>query len=565
MKNLMYYPRLLVNKFYLRHSLLIVIIVLAIVPLLFSDLLLISIAQRNLMENQKETHRAVSGLIAAQARQFMKVVDSKVESVKTTILFNAIDRELGEIIPLLERRKTLVSFLENAPEIDYVLIQNDSGARTFGLNIGYDAQQVLDRALEPLITTCIHENREIRSAPTNLRNIFKIYLFFLYPVETEGERGVIAVAVNMELLFNSIEVDLPQGYDYYMVGDDGTILGANQRAMVGFPFYSDMDSIISQRTSIVPHNREDVIVSGTRIPEFHTSVVTFIPLTLAYAHVREMKFKTIGFGVLTILLALFIGIVMSTAIHEPLSVLTRATEQIAKRNFSIRVELEGNNELNLLAKRTNFMLSEIERYVRQLEHLIRYNKEMFISTISALAAAIDAKDEYTRGHSERVTNYALEIGRAYGLNGVEMERLRIAGLLHDIGKIGVDDKVLRKPGILTEEEFNHMKLHPAIGGRILDPIKELKEIVKGVKYHHEKWDGSGYPEGLKAEDIPTIARIIAVADTFDAMTTNRPYQNAMKPDYVKEKIRGFAGTRYDPEVIQAFVRAYEEGTIRPAV
>ena len=143
MKHLMGYLSRFVNRFHLRHSLMIVTIVLAVVPLLFSDLLLISIAQRNLLENQKETHRAVSGLIAAQARQFMKVVDSKVESVKTTILFNSIDRELSDIIPLLERRKTLVSFLENAPEIDYILIQNDSGARTFGLNIGYDAQQVL--------------------------------------------------------------------------------------------------------------------------------------------------------------------------------------------------------------------------------------------------------------------------------------------------------------------------------------------------------------------------------------------------------------------------------------
>jgi len=566
MKHLMGYLSRFVNRFYLRHSLMIVTIVLAVVPLLFSDLLLISIAQRNLLENQKETHRAVSGLIAAQARQFMKVVDSKVESVKTTILFNSIDRELSDIIPLLERRKTLVSFLENAPEIDYILIQNDSGARTFGLNIGYDAQQVLDRALAPMITTCLHENREIRSAPTSLRDIFRIYLFFLYPVESEGERGVIAVAVNMELLFNSIHVELPKGYDYYMVGDDGTILGANQKALVGFPFYKDMDAIIGQRVSIIDSpNREEVIVSGSRIPEFQTSVVTFIPMSLAYAHVREMKFKTIGFGLLTILIALFAGVVMSTAIHEPLSVLTQATEQIAKRNFSIRVEMEGNNELNLLAKRTNFMLSEIERYVRQLERLIRYNKEMFISTISALAAAIDAKDEYTRGHSERVTNYAMRIGESYGLNGVEMERLRIAGLLHDIGKIGVDDKVLRKPGILTEAEFEHMKQHPGIGGRILSPIKELKEIVKGVQYHHEKWDGSGYPDGLKGEDIPVIARIIAVADTFDAMTTNRPYQNAMKPDYVKEKIKGFAGTRYDPEVIAAFTRAYEEGHIQVMV
>jgi HD-GYP domain-containing protein (c-di-GMP phosphodiesterase class II) len=146
---------------------------------------------------------------------------------------------------------------------------------------------------------------------------------------------------------------------------------------------------------------------------------------------------------------------------------------------------------------------------------------------------------------------------------VEMERLRLTGLLHDIGKIGIDDKVLRKPGILTEAEFDHMKLHPGIGYKILEPIKELKEVVNGVKYHHEKWDGSGYPEGLKGEEIPMIARIISVADTYDAMTTNRPYQNAMKPDYVKEKIRGFAGIRYDRKIVNAFLKAYEAGRMDP--
>ncbi len=552
-----------VNRFYIRHSLMFVTIFLAIVPLIFSDYILIGITQRNLLKNQKQTHKTISALIAAQAKQFMKVVDSKVESVKTTILFSSLNHELSEIIPLLEQRKTLVSFLENAPEIDYVLIQNDSGKRTFALNTNYRDQKVLDRQLAPMITTCIQENREIRSKPIVLRSIFKIYIFFLYPVETANERGVIAVAVNMERLFDSIEVELPPGYNYYMVGMDGTILGSTQKPMVGFPFYRNMADILSQKVSVVEHNRKKVIVSGTLIPDFQTIVVTFIPMKIAYRHIHNMKVKTIGFGLLAILLAILVSIVFSSAIHEPLSVLIEATEQIAKRNFALRVDVEGNNEITLLAKRTNFMLSEIERYVKRLEYLIRYNKEMFISTIRALAAAIDAKDEYTRGHSERVTNYAIEIGRSLGLNSVEMERLRLAGLLHDIGKIGIDDKVLRKPGILTEAEFEHMKLHPEIGYKILEPIKELKEVVNGVKYHHEKWDGSGYPEGLKGEDIPMIARIIAVADTYDAMTTNRPYQNAMKPDYVKEKIRGFSGIRYDRKIVNAFLKAYDAGRLDP--
>ena len=146
-----------------------------------------------------------------------------------------------------------------------------------------------------------------------------------------------------------------------------------------------------------------------------------------------------------------------------------------------------------------------------------------------------------------------------GLNAIELERIKVAGLLHDIGKIGIDDKILRKPGILTAEEFEEMKKHPVIGYNILEPIKELKEINKGVKYHHEKWDGSGYPEGLKGEQIPLIARIIAVADTFDAMTSRRPYQDPMEPEFVRDKIMDFAGIRYDRRVVAAFVKAFNKG------
>jgi len=244
-----------ISRFYIRHSLMFVTIFLAIVPLIFSDYILIGITQRNLLKNQKQTHKTVSALIAAQAKQFMKVVDSKVESVKTAVLFNSLNNELSGIIPLLEQRKTLVSFLENAPEIEYVLIQNDSGVRTFALNTGYKDQKVLDNELASMITTCIQENREIRSRPIILRSIFKIYIFFLYPVETANERGVIAVAVNMERLFGSIEVELPPGYNYYMVGTEGTILGSTQKPMVGFPFYRNMEDILNQKVSVVDHNR----------------------------------------------------------------------------------------------------------------------------------------------------------------------------------------------------------------------------------------------------------------------------------------------------------------------
>jgi HD-GYP domain-containing protein (c-di-GMP phosphodiesterase class II) len=143
-----------------------------------------------------------------------------------------------------------------------------------------------------------------------------------------------------------------------------------------------------------------------------------------------------------------------------------------------------------------------------------------------------------------------------------MQNLRISALLHDVGKIGIDDRILRKPGALSDDEFDVMKQHPAKGAAIMSGVVQLSDCIAGMKYHHEKWSGGGYPEGLVAEAIPMQARIVAIADTFDAMTTNRPYQKAMEIGYVVEKIKSFAGTRFDPRVVDGFVQAVKRGDIQ---
>jgi HD-GYP domain-containing protein (c-di-GMP phosphodiesterase class II) len=145
-----------------------------------------------------------------------------------------------------------------------------------------------------------------------------------------------------------------------------------------------------------------------------------------------------------------------------------------------------------------------------------------------------------------------------GLEGRELEDIQAGALLHDVGKIGIDDSILRKPGKLSEGEYSIMKMHPVFGANIMSPIKQLREIIPGMKYHHEHYNGAGYPEGLEKDEIPLIARIIAVADAFDAMTSDRPYQKAMNDaDGIKTLIR-LMGIRYDPQVVQAFVAAYPE-------
>jgi HD-GYP domain-containing protein (c-di-GMP phosphodiesterase class II) len=224
--------------------------------------------------------------------------------------------------------------------------------------------------------------------------------------------------------------------------------------------------------------------------------------------------------------------------------------------------VKSHNEIGDLADNFNVMSTAIELSIEQLKKAAYENNQLFINSIRMLAAAIDAKDPYTRGHSERVARYSIAIGKNLTLPDKEIRNLRISALLHDVGKIGIDDRILRKPGALNDDEFEVMKQHPAKGAAIMSGVAQLIDIIPGMKYHHEKWSGGGYPDGLQGEQIPMQARIVSIADTFDAMTTNRPYQKAMELVYVVEKIRSFGGTRFDPRVVDAFVQAVKRGDIQ---
>ncbi len=190
--------------------------------------------------------------------------------------------------------------------------------------------------------------------------------------------------------------------------------------------------------------------------------------------------------------------------------------------------------------------------------LLREQREFMFKMVQALVSAIDAKDPYTCGHSARVALIARIIAEEMGLSEEECDQVYMAGLLHDVGKIGVRDSILLKPGRLTEEEFDQIKKHPAVGYRILRHLKKLSFALPGVLYHHERVDGRGYPEGLKGNEIPLIARIIAVADSFDAMASSRPYRQGMPLEKIYAILREGAGTQWDSTVVDAFFRALDD-------
>jgi HD-GYP domain-containing protein (c-di-GMP phosphodiesterase class II) len=185
-------------------------------------------------------------------------------------------------------------------------------------------------------------------------------------------------------------------------------------------------------------------------------------------------------------------------------------------------------------------------------------KRMLVGVVVSLSTALEAKDPYTEGHSTRVAEYAVAIGRKIGLGAEALEEIENAGLIHDIGKIGVPESVICKKGKLDPDEWEQMRKHPKYGENIASPVPFLASVVPGVKSHHERFDGKGYPDGLAREKIPLMARILAVADTFDAITSKRPYRGPRSPEEALEEIRAHSGTQFDPRIVRALEEAFEE-------
>lgn len=214
---------------------------------------------------------------------------------------------------------------------------------------------------------------------------------------------------------------------------------------------------------------------------------------------------------------------------------TRIYDQIQKQNLEFMAELE---EKNLQAR------------------------QMTMQTVMTIVNTIDAKDEYTKGHSQRVSEYAVALAEELGMPEEEIERIRYVGLLHDIGKIGVPDAILNKPGRLNNTEFSLMKLHTMVGGEILKDINSMEDLDVGAKYHHERYDGKGYPEGLAGEDIPFVARIIGIADAYDAMTSHRVYRKRLSDEAVQEEIARCAGAQFDPKLAEVFLNMVKQGKLQ---
>ncbi|HET6438086.1 MAG TPA: HD domain-containing phosphohydrolase [Anaeromyxobacter sp.] len=254
---------------------------------------------------------------------------------------------------------------------------------------------------------------------------------------------------------------------------------------------------------------------------------------------------------------------VAQSVTRPIAECVRGALDIARGRFGRQVSVRARNEIGDLAYTFNHMSRELASYDAENKRLIAALEQGYLDTIRSLASAIDAKDPYTRGHSQRVASLAVHIGRAMRLPPETIQTLEYSGVLHDIGKIGMPDAILAKATPLTADERDLAQAHARIGAEIVTGVSFLSEVAPAIRHHHERWDGTGYPDRLAGEAIPLVARIVNAADTWDACTSNRPYQKAFTVDEALTIMAGLRGTQLDPAVHDALVLVVRERPAEP--
>jgi HAMP domain-containing protein len=312
-----------------------------------------------------------------------------------------------------------------------------------------------------------------------------------------------------------------------------------------------------------PKGKVPMLGTYTAVPDVGWGAFVQVEQDKAYYSAIQMGYQSMVLVLAVTVLAGIAGTVFARRISLPIQDLASGARRLAGGDYSTRVDVATSNEVGVLGDAFNLMGAEIQKSIEEIRRQAAKNKQLFMGSIRMLANAIDEKDPYTRGHSERVAFYSALIAKHLGMGAEEVEKVHLSGIIHDVGKIGIEDKILRKPAALTDEEYEIMKQHPRKGEHILDAVPLLKQMAGAGLMHHENWDGSGYPDGLKGTQIPLLGRIVCVADAFDAMTTDRPYSKAMTPEAALSRLRFLAGKKFDADCVAAMEKAAAAGELAP--
>ena len=534
--------------------------IVSLTPLLISDLVLIGRNRDSLETMEKKyTARSAAGL-AQSISNFYRASEEQMATLADTMKYsealsgkNPFASEAGILPDFVKGRSTFLALraIDRQGRGGSIGPRNLPGSIEDELRKGY---------LEA------RDGRRFSGKPVRAPEFPGAVVVLAEPVVSQEDEvlGVVEGLVSWAPVERQIEDEARQEITVTLLDRDGNILLTSKNRPKERPagsLVADYRQSPARLTRAYDAGGQSLL--GSIVPVEHPDWAVLVERDqrLAFASVSEMTNQTVFWSLLALALAIGVGVFIAVRLASPIRDLAQQAREIAEGRYGNRVEVRGAAEIADLSSSFNRMSESIEAAVNGLRNAARENHELFLSSVRALAAAIDAKDPYTRGHSERVARYAVSIARAMELPPEEIRRVRLSALLHDVGKIGIDDRILRKPTALTDEEFEIMKQHPSKGAAIMSAIPQLADVIPGMKHHHEKWEGGGYPDGLKGEEIPMQARIVSVADTFDAMTTTRPYQKAMEVSYVIQRIQSLAGSRFDSRVTDVLLKAYENGDL----
>ncbi|MGC2270757.1 MAG: HD domain-containing phosphohydrolase, partial [Candidatus Sulfotelmatobacter sp.] len=553
-----------------------VLLMISIVPMYFYSAEVEAINRDRLKTNEMLLQNTVTRSLADDLSQHERSLRMMLANLSSAIQVTSGGDIGSKNIEAPELRALLENFVSSSDELAYATLLNSEGKGISAGRIAPDA--FLQRELQHAFDAA-RDGRAYNGQALQVGNgkSSRTIVLVSNPV-TYGGRflGMVGAVVDLQFLIRRLQEVSGGGLIPYVVDAQGRLVAA------GIPQYvtgQDMKSLEIVRNFVDEGNRAQVVPTkefavregknsiemlGTYSPvtALDWAVVVQKPQAEAYRGVADMQRTARLLALLAVLLSIGVSIFAARRITNPLQILTQSSRALARGDFSQRVRLWSRTEIGELAETFNTMSQELEQFVEDLKRAAEENRALFLGSIQMLAGAVDEKDPYTRGHSDRVTRYSLMIAKELKLPDSFLETLRISAQLHDVGKIGIEDRILKKPGALTAEEFEVMKTHTTKGANILRPVTQLAEMLPGIELHHEALDGRGYPYGLKGDQIPLLAKVIAVADTFDALTTNRPYQHAHTPEEALSIIQNLAGKRLDPAPVAALMTVYGRGEIR---
>ena len=558
-----------------------VLLAISVLPMYFYSAQIENMNRERLKTNEMLLQNTVTRSLADDISQHQEALHMMLanlsSSIQVMMLANPSGNDLNaQKLLTPELRAMVENFVSSSNDIAYATLLNGDAKGISAGRIEPDAflQRELERAYQAAREGRVYSGQPLMvGGGKSARTVMLVSSPIMY-----GGRflGMIGSVVDMDYLIRRLQQVSLTGLMPYVVDSQGRLVAA---ATAQYATGQDMShfeivrsfvdegskaQLAATREFTISDGKDTTEMLGTYSPvtSLDWAVVVQKPREDAYRGIYEMQRTGRLLAWLAVFVSVGLSIFSARRITSPLQVLAQSSRAIARGDFSQRVHLKTRTEIGELATTFNTMSEELEQFVEDLKRAAEENKALFMGSIQMLAGAVDEKDPYTRGHSDRVTKYSMMIAKEMGLDPGFLEILRVSAQLHDVGKIGIEDRILKKPGALTPEEFEIMKTHTTKGANILRPVPQLREMLPGIELHHEALNGRGYPYGLKGDEIPLLARVIAVADTFDALTTNRPYQRAHDPVEALRIIQNLSGQRLDPKAVAALLAVFERGEIR---